>query len=123
MNNEDNILDLITDRLKAGMSEVAEHHCELTREAISVPYPPASSPGNPPHLRTGNLASGIAHSQTADEEYITETFTFDRPGGDPHVPTYLEEGTPNMAERPYVKPMIDRMEATFLEELVAIAQF
>lgn len=32
---------------------------KLVRQRISTPWPPASRPNNPPHLRTGNLRRGI----------------------------------------------------------------
>jgi hypothetical protein len=73
--------------------------------SIDEPYPPASSPGNPPHRRTGNLRAGVEH--TEDSSGTETTISSARAQGDPRVPVYLEFGTHKMAARPYMRPVMN----------------
>lgn len=41
------------------MIEIGEAGAEMLRDRLSIPYPPASVPGQYPHLRTGNLKRSV----------------------------------------------------------------
>lgn len=68
------------------------------RAIVGVAYPPASSPGNPPHRRTGRFQRSI-------------TYQVGRKSGQPKVRIfagvkygdYLNDGTSRMAARPWRK--------------------
>lgn len=68
------------------------------KQLVGVAYPPASSPGEPPHRRTGRLQQSI-------------TYDVRRKSGQPAVRIYagvpygefLETGTSRMAARPWRK--------------------
>jgi hypothetical protein len=77
---------------------------ENVKQSISTPYPPASSPGSAPHLRTGNLHEGVSHSTAAGGTEVSTTITSSRAEGDSRVPFWLENGTKKMAARPYMGP-------------------
>ncbi len=70
------------------------------REQLSEPYPPASDPGDPPHRRSGQLASSIVYSLTGTTLRIGST--------DPKA-QYLEYGTERMAARPFLRPANERL--------------
>src|SRR4051812_47974766 len=69
------------------------------RQSISIPYPPASSPGQPPHMRSGELLAGIGHSVDEQGDGIVLSVTSQAPHS-----TYLEYGTAHMAPRPFMRP-------------------
>lgn len=66
------------------------------KQLVGVQYPPASSPGNPPHRRTGAFQQSITYEvrkrsgQPAVRIYSTS------PYGD-----FLNDGTSRMAARPW----------------------
>lgn len=63
---------------------------------LQEPYPPASSPGESPHLRTGELAGEVEVRQPADlEREVAWTSDHAMP---------LEFGTVNMGARPFATP-------------------
>jgi hypothetical protein len=66
---------------------------DKVREAISKPYPPASSPGNPPHRRTGALWRSIFATEGNDRVTVAAS--------EPHG-EYLQRGTRRMAARPFL---------------------
>jgi HK97 gp10 family phage protein len=63
------------------------------REAINKPYPPASSPGNPPHRRTGALWRSVFATEAKDKVTVAADA--------PHA-EFLERGTRRMAARPFL---------------------
>jgi hypothetical protein len=78
----------------AGKALVAEY-----RDILSDPYPPASSPGEPPHRRTGEGLGSIRHvprdmgvDVVCDKKYMS----------------YLDSGTGRIAPRPWKQLGFDR---------------
>ncbi len=95
-------------RVKAGMQK------NLTAAAIFVvrkvkqslaqagptktrPGTPASSPGEPPHRRTGTLARSITHEIHGASARVGTNVKYGK---------FLETGTSKMAARPYLRPAV-----------------
>lgn len=86
------------------------------QEQISIHWPPASSPFNPPHLRTGELHAGVTfdYEQTGSTYVLSITSNM-------FYSLFLEYGTDRMIKRPYMLPalehwtplVIDRLQAAF----------
>lgn len=93
------VLDLFRRRMEGRVRESAELVAAHMRELVGVSYPPASVPGTPPHLRTGNLRDSIR------AEVARGGFGFGRYYGRVVVGAdyagYLEHGTSKMGARPF----------------------
>jgi hypothetical protein len=95
------------------LDEIGQEMVDDWKESVSEPYPPASAPGHPPHLRTGNLRDSIGHD--VDEQqggaalnlYCSADYFFD-----------LEFGTFKMAARPSARPLLARWEPKLESEYV-----
>lgn len=75
-------------------------------EVLTTPHaPPASAPGEVPHMRSGNLRNFWTFGVRGGNGKIT---VFGEPGVG--YANYLEEGTRKMAARPFVDKIIDRTE-------------
>ena len=83
--------------LRAGMKRGADRAAKMVRAKVSIPYPPASSPGNPPHRRTGRLMRSI-RSRIGDRgnNVVVEVVATA-----PYA-SYLQEGTRRMLARPFL---------------------
>ena len=90
-------------RIRKGMKDAIEHLILVTRELIATPYPPASSSGHPPHMRTGDLARSIKVG-TIKREGNTITGGIKIEGVD--YALMLEYGTSRFAPRPYFRPAL-----------------
>lgn len=88
------------------MDDKADQVVTAIKEEIGTPYPPASTPGNPPHRRTGNLQEGVEQITTESRDGVETQIGSSRQEGDPRVPMWLEFGTDKgqMAPRPYMSP-------------------
>ena len=75
---------------------MAEELAKEIRKAISTPYPPASRPGRPPHMRTGKLLRSVKVVRTLLGARVQ--IGKGLPG---FYASYLEYGTRNMKARPY----------------------
>jgi len=84
---------------KAALFVVRKVKQSLTKAGPTKTHPstPASSPGEPPHRRTGRLARSITHEVTA---------TTARVGTNVKYGKFLEVGTGDMAARPYLRPAV-----------------
>lgn len=70
---------------------------------IGVAFPPPSTPGTPPHLRTGELQGGVFFSvDQFGSEYVL-TITSTAPYSE-----HLEHGTSRMVARPFMLPALDK---------------
>lgn len=72
--------------------QVAKEMTTALKRSISAPYPPASKPGNSPHLRTGTLR-GKTEAVVRGREIVIKTT---------QVGIFLEGGTQNMEARPFI---------------------
>lgn len=75
------------------------------KKSLGVKFPPASSPGNPPHLRTGELRRSIATEVVDEGGKIVG-----RVGTNKTYAKYLE--LPNYLNRPFLLPAVARMRNT-----------
>lgn len=98
----DKVLPWFTGKLPAAMEALGIRAAAEVSNSIDTPYPPASSPNNPPHKRTGNLQAGVEHTEGDAETTISSA----RAEGNPNVPRFLEFGTAKMAARPYMRPVM-----------------
>ena len=89
----------LKEAVQEGMEKSARKLRDLCRDAVSKPYPPASTPGEPPHLRTGTGRSSIMH---ADSPRKQESYVFVTDEGRHMI--FLENGTARIAPRPWLKP-------------------
>jgi len=71
---------------------------------ISTPYPPASAPNTPPHMRTDTLRASVDYSVQAAGPIADLTLKVDAP-----YAVHLEYGTQSMAPRPFVRPEVARI--------------
>lgn len=74
------------------------------QRSISQPYPPASDPYQPPHLRKGNLYRGIHSFVTPDLKLVVVS-------SEPYS-SFLEKGTAKMKPRPFAKRTLHKMSPT-----------
>lgn len=109
--NTDAIAKALQGALRAvrrGDDNVAEAILSDFREVVSVPYPPPSSPGEPPHLRTGRYRAGIKARNMASKIRIETT------GFASSVGTWTEFGTRKMAARPHWRTRLPEIVARHL---------
>lgn len=76
--------------LVAAMAKQSERVVVDTKASISTQYPPPSSPGEPPHRRTGQLESGIEATMTDSGSQVSVVISSSRVGD--NVPASLEFG-------------------------------
>lgn len=68
--------------------------------SISKPYPPASSPGEPPHARSGRLRGSVVAPPVSPNELVA------RVGATVEYAPLLEKGTKKMSARPFFGPAL-----------------
>jgi HK97 gp10 family phage protein len=82
------------------------------RRVLNIPYPPASSPGSPPHRRSGLLRSSVYYEMSRRRLVaylrVDEAAFYWR---------FLEYGTSRMAARPFLGVTVDAMRPTIAIEL------
>lgn len=82
---------------------------------VSDPYPPPSSPGEPPHLRTGAYRNGIKVKAKGGKITVYTT------GFANNVGTWTEFGTRKMAARPHWRTRLPPIIETHVPPAVAEA--
>lgn len=101
------ITDILMQQIRNGVTDglyaVRNQFVSDVEKSISDAYPPASAPGSPPHMRTGELFAGVGGEVVSSQDFIELTL-FD----DVHYAIYLEEGTSKMAARPFFNPAFSR---------------
>lgn len=88
-------VDRVMDRRFEECGRVIRDHA---RQLVGVQYPPASSPGSPPHRRTGRLQQSITYQAGKKSGQPSVRIYAGEPYGE-----YLETGTRYMAARPWRK--------------------
>lgn len=81
---------------------VAFYHTQLLH-TLNTPYPPASTPGNPPHKRTGWLQKNVLYVLDKAKGLGKVGVTVNASYG-----AYLEFGTRKMAARPWLVATLKR---------------
>lgn len=96
-------------QLHNAIEQIADEGLVRLRNEVSIPYPPASEPNNPPHLRTGELRDGLS----AEVNGNSITFSSAAAYSDD-----LEFGMVKMAPRPFMRPHQMFMRERFIPELI-----
>ncbi|HWB13401.1 MAG TPA: hypothetical protein VG826_29520 [Pirellulales bacterium] len=94
---------LLRTEMEKRLSTAAEVICAEAVRSIRTPYPPASTPGQPPHTRSG--ASGLMGSVFYWVNADTSN-PFAVVGTSLKYGLYLELGTYKMAARPWLRPAL-----------------
>lgn len=91
------IIGRIEPRVEDALDELTDKTLDYGRRLLSIPFPPASSPGEAPHRRSGQLqrSGGVMPAEKLHREL---RFTAE-------WAIYLELGTSKMAPRPFMRPM------------------
>lgn len=82
-----------------GAEQAGELIVDIVQDLLGELYPPASEPGEAPHLRTGDL-------QESYESWINDNVL--SIGSDAEYAPYLEFGTSIMQARPHLRPAIEQ---------------
>lgn len=69
--------------IDARMGKIAAELRDEVEQELSTPYPPASKPGEPPHVRTGGLRAAVFYSRVKPADYVVG---FRRVSRDPDRP-------------------------------------
>ena len=105
-----------------GVKDVGVMTVQMLRQDLAIQFPPASSPGDPPHRRTGKLQNGIeaSYSSTGLKVEITSNRITTRDNS--LVPFWLEFGTSRMAARPYMRPAMAMADFTVKSSHQAVSK-
>lgn len=107
-----NALNRIIKHIKDGMNQTADDTIELIDGEISSKFPPASAPGEPPHMRSGELkASNRSEVDSVENKVTIKVSNTSSYAG------YLEFGTEKMAPRPFFRPAMDEVPAIVKKNL------
>jgi hypothetical protein len=97
-------------RLPQAMEALGIRCAGMVTQELDTPYPPASVPGESPHRRTGNLQSGVEHTESESDATATTTIRVTRAKASPsdgdNVPIILEE----YLDRPILRPIMNEAE-------------
>ena len=90
-----------------GLQRAVEYYHLRLRDSVSTPYPPASAPGSPPHLRSGNGRAAIQVEkvrQVSLDEFRGAVYVDDEMEG--FYIALLDRGIPenNTLPRPFIEP-------------------
>lgn len=104
----------LRDAVAQTLNEQGEKLTDQLRQDLATPFPPASSPGEEPHRRSGELAAGIGHHIEAAPGGVRLVVHSARPPGadDANVPAALEFGGANNEPRPYMMPSLTAAPST-----------
>lgn len=92
-------------RVGQNLWKAAHHVANETKINLSTAYPPASSPGEFPHLRTGALRASIQ----PEVDFAQQTAIV---GSDLEYSRYLETGTTKMDPRPFLTTTLEQERTT-----------
>ncbi len=97
--------DAVRKGAMGGLVKAATFLIRDIRKAINVSYPPASSAGEYPHKRSGNLRAEIDYWEDADLLAVEVGATEDA-----QYWSDLEYGTKHMEPRPFLRPRAAALE-------------
>jgi HK97 gp10 family phage protein len=89
------------------------------KQSLDVPYPPASSPGEPPHKRSGDLQK--SYGAVLVEQLSSGKVSVAIISTDP-VSIFTEFGTKKMAARPHIRPAMKRADKYFRRRFTIVVK-
>jgi hypothetical protein len=104
------IRDALAPAIADGFADAGETLVAEIRKEISTPYPPASKPGTPPHLRSGRLRDSMDSHVVSN---VSGGRVVMRVENNAPYAGYLRDGTSKMAKR-------DFMQETKLDEYLPL---
>ncbi len=111
--NKNRIIQDARSEVAKALNRVGSRSVDRIKSELSGPYPPASSPGQPPHTRTGELQAKMKHKVSISGYYDVYLRVYNTA---PHA-DWLEFGTEKMAARPFLRPDRPNVEADIRSEL------
>lgn len=96
-------------KAKRAAEKLAQELLVETKRSISTPYPPASTPGHPPHLRTGKLRGSLYTRVWKGRDGWVATV-----GSNLNYSYWLEFGTRRMRPRPFLRPALAKIRARII---------
>lgn len=94
--------------------QVAKEMTTELKKLISAPYPPASKPGNPPHMRRPGVGLRAKTEVVARGKDLVVKTT--------QVGIWLEGGTRKMAARPFIERTIGKQRRSWERRLNALTR-
>lgn len=91
---QQNLINNLDGIIQEVLANIARDIVDDAQDMVSILYPPASLPLQPPHLRTGNLQDSIKVLEITENKAIVGALA-DYAG-------FLEEGTSKMIQRPFL---------------------
>ncbi len=114
----DQVLAEISSAVLGAMTAAGQALAAGVVSSISAPYPPASSPGQPPHRRSGGLRAEVTSRTTRAAGAVTMTVGVPSDSPVRTQAQALQGGTARMAARPFV-PTVERATAVVLDHVAA----
>lgn len=98
-------VESLKSKLASNMQKAGEEAADLIYRRISTPYPPASRPFSPPHVRTSRLRDSYGAQTEVGHDSITTWLTTTSP-----YALELERGNPgtNLLPRPHIVSTIEQ---------------
>ena len=98
--NSEALLTYYVEKLTPRLQRAGEAIRDMQKSLVSTPYPPASTGGNPPHRRSGNLQREIACDEVQLQGTSLVIHNFVPEALVPYA-IFLEHGTNRMSPRPF----------------------
>ena len=95
--------------------KTAAEAVEMILSLISDSFPPPSLPFEPPHVRSGDLRRSV---RIESVEPLRVTMAVGGAGTGVSYAAWLEFGTQDMEPRPFVAPVIERISAEAITNLI-----
>ena len=92
------------------MKQVSNEMTAAIRKRISKAYPPASRPGQPPHMRTGFLRNNTQVVAKGRKMFVRT----------PQYGIFLEGGTSRMPARPFIRKTIQDQRQKWINRMNAL---
>ena len=104
----------ILSTMESRMDVVADFLEKYVKDSLTIPYPPASAPDEPPHMRTGGLLNSIERERQGLTLRVGTSSS-----ASAYYAKYLEIGTRHMAPRPFLRPALWNNEMFIIQTLGA----
>ena len=98
------IMASVSAAVAEALGTIGDYAAGVAAGRIDTPYPPASSAGNPPHLRTGALRDAQMEGSWVDRDGVDVVLSVGIRSDAPAdlYATFVHEGTSRMEARPWL---------------------